>query len=248
MVGHAGPLLAVVALFNVPYYALYAVAVLSGQLTKEASDALFGLVGLMLLPLSNGMVVYLADRWYGGHATTLGEAFGAARGAWSRLLTAYVAMGFVLLGWLVVTCGPVVIAAFAWARLVGVPPATWLLAGAALAGLYAVWAFGRGITNFCFLEPLAVLEGKEAWETRQGSAALARGRRLPLFGFWLLTLGPPMAIEFLDMAGDYLKEAYGIDPLATSLATGLVSACLYVVPVVFFYVYYRELSPVTKEP
>ena len=58
----------------------------------------------------------------------------------------------------------------------------------------------------------------------------------------------------LELAGEGLPDLHGLDArstgLALSLSVGLASALLYVVPIVFFYTYYRALAvtPTAIEP
>jgi len=229
---HPRPLLTVVSCVYLPFYLLYFVTVAALWLPDEAADKLFGLIGVLLMPIANAMVVFLTHHWRQGVNQSLTAAFAAARQRWSKLLTAYISVSFIILGWLAVTVLP----GYALLMILKVKQPLWLLPLAAFAIIMA-------LSRYAFLDPLIVTQGLGPWEARQRSAELVRGRRAAVIGYGLLTFLPPFLLESGgELLADYMKPDFGLWPLIIGTCTGFGASILYVIPVVFFYTYYQELA------
>ena len=107
------------------------------------------------------------------------------------------------------------------------------------------------LPRFAFIDPVVVIEGLSPFYARQRSAALVKSRRWTVLGCGAVAYALPLCLE---LAGEGLPDLLGLDArstgLALSLSVGLASALLYVVPIVFFYTYYRALAvtPTAIEP
>lgn len=214
-----------------PFYFVYGVTVAAGWLPADNADKVFGLIGAALMPVINGVVVWLAERWYEGRTATLGEAMRAMPSYWSRMLTVYIAISFVLLGWLLVTVLPVYILM----QVTHFDQPVLLIPIALGAGAYAM-------SRFVFVDTLIVNGQRGPYQARQESALLGTGRRGRIVLYSVLTYTLPTILEMGgDLAATVLPSQKTDLIAAISTGTGLLSACLYVVPSLFFYVYYRGL-------
>lgn len=227
---HVRPLLGLTCVIYLPYFLVYRGAVVSGLLPEDAASALFGLIDLLIAPLANGAAVFMMDRWASGQAVTIREGLKAAKAAWNRLLVAYIAVAFILLGWLAVT----VIPCYALLQILHFNQPLVLVPLIVVVICYVM-------ARYSFLDPLIILDGLGAYQARARTGDLAKGH-LPLFlGFGLLTYLPPMVLE---LGSEALTSAGPINPdwqLLVTLA-GPLSVVLYLWPQTLFYLYYRDLK------
>jgi len=214
-----------------PFYLAYGITVAAGWLPADNADKVFGLIGVALMPVTNGVLVWLAERWYEGRPATLSEAMKAMPTYWSRMLTVYVAISFVILGWLLITVLPV----FILMQVTHFDQPVLLVPIAAGAVAYAM-------SRFVFVDTLIVNGARGPYQARQESAALGVGQRGRTFAYTALTYTLPSILELGGDLAAAVLPAKNVDLIALlSTGTGLLAACLYVVPSLFFYVYYRSL-------
>lgn len=214
-----------------PFYLAYGITVAAGWLPADNADKMFGLVGAVLMPVTNGVLVWLARRWFDGQPTTLGEAMRAMPSYWSRMFTVYIAISFVILGWLIITVLPAYIAM----QVTKFNQPVLLLPIAIAAVAYAM-------SRFVFVDTLIVNSARGPYQARHESAALGTGRRPQIVIYTALTYALPSLLELGGELASAVLPAENADLIAAvSTGTGLISACLYVVPSIFFYVYYRSL-------
>ena len=240
---HGWTLMALVLLLCVPLLCLDAVAVLWFDLTPDDADKGVGLLNVMLMPIINGSVVWIVHRGSIGAAPTLWSALRASGSYWSRLFVSYFAISLILLAWLVATVLPpyIVLVILKIQQL-------YLLIPFGLAGLLLA------LPRFAFIDPLVVIEGLTPFYARHRSATLVKNRRWMVIRCGAMVYSLPLCLE---LAGEFLPGWLGLDPrhggLGFSLAVSLISAVLYIVPIVFFYTYYCAVVPMTavaalKEP
>ncbi len=214
-----------------PFYLAYGITVAAGWLPADNADKMFGLVGAGLMPVTNGVLVWLAQRWFEGRPATLAEALRAMPTYWTRMFTVYVAISFVILGWLLITVLP----AYILMQVTKFNQPILLVPIAVAAVIYAM-------SRFVFVDTLIVNSARGPYHARQESAALGNGRRGQIVAYAALTYALPSLLEFGgEMAAAVLPPEKTDLIAAVSTGTGLISACLYVVPSLFFYVYYRSL-------
>lgn len=224
------PLLALVALVNVPYYLLFKGAVYWGWLPSDAADVVFGFIALLIGPVTNATVVHLLHMAKGGINVPLKDGLACGIRVFPRMLAAYIALSFVVLGWLAVT----------------VLPGAGLLMLLDLKSPYLLAPFGAvglllALPPYAFLDSVLVVDGLEAWRARQVSRDLTRGRRLKIVGFGLIALIPAVAMEILaDQGPAHLAEIFAGSSLALAVCLGVLSSAFYFVPVALFYVLYGE--------
>ena len=229
---HKLPLLQLTGLVYGPFYVAYGITVLAGWLPADGADKMFGLVGAFLMPVINGCIVWLAQRWYDNEPATLKQAWDAMPSYWSRLLTTYIAISFVLLGWLIVTVLP----AYILMMVLKIDQPIYLLPVALAAAAYAM-------CRFVFVDPLVVNLGRSPWHARQESTALTVGHRGRIIGAGLLTYTLPFILEIAgEFAASYISPERQNVIAAVSTGTGILAALLYIVPVIYFYVYYRVVT------
>lgn len=229
---HLWSLVRLVAAVYSPFYAAYFFAVYLELLPKEAADRLWGIFGGLLMPLANGWMVALFDEGYanGASRNLLLPAFSRARKAWTKLLTAYISISFILLGWLILSAGPV----YLLLMLLKMQKYWWIAVPFGLVG--GTFCLAR----FAFVDPLVLVEGLGPYAARHRSSELVRPRRTAVIAYGLATFLIPFALE---IAGEFVDETKSGEwlPLLVEVLTGFLSSLLYVLPVVVFYVYYRQL-------
>ncbi len=238
--GHGRTLVALVLLLVGPLLCLDALAVLVLGLAPDDADKGIGLLNVLLMPVLNGCIVWILHRGYQGERPSLWAALQAATTYWSRLFVAYVGVSLITLAWLVATVLPAYIG-MAMFKI----QQPYLLIPFGLVGLVLA------LPRFAFIDPVVVIEGLSPFYARQRSAALVKSRRWTVLGCGAVAYALPLCLE---LAGEGLPDLLGLDArstgLALSLSVGLASALLYVVPIVFFYTYYRALAvtPAAIEP
>lgn len=205
-----------------PYYAAYKATIALGLLPTEAADMLFGLVGGLLGPLANAALIHVASHALAGVKVGLREALRAGASAWSRLLAAYISIGFVMIGYLAVTVLP-----GGLLMLVLDLKNPYLLIPFGVVGL--VW----GLPAFAFVEGLVVTEKLTPWHARQTSRLMTKGRRARITALGLATLVVPVGVELTQMA-------YPEAPFAVEVLLGLAVSWLYMVATVVCYVLYAD--------
>ena len=240
---HGWTLVALVLLLCIPLLCLDAVAVYLFDLAPDDADKGVGLLNVMLMPIINGSVVWIVHRGSMGETPTVWGALRASGSYWSRLFVSYFGVSLILLAWLVATVLPayVVLVVLKIQQL-------YLLIPFGLAGLLLA------LPRFAFIDPLVVIEGLSPYYARQRSAALVKSRCWMVIRCGAMVYALPLCLE---LAGEFLPGWLGLDQrrggLGFSLAMSLISALLYIVPIVFFYTYYRAVVPMTavaalKEP
>ncbi len=247
---HGRPLAVLTLLVYGPFFAVYKGVIAAGALPADAADTLFGLIGGLLAPLTNGAMIYLLQQAHAGMRVPFMEAFGVAARAFGRLLTSYIIISVVFLFWAVLP----MLAAFAVFALVRV--ATH---GGAALGLQEVGAGGfawlerHGLflllpfaapavyvaSRYAFIDATTVLEGLEAPTARFRSIDLARPRRRNLAVNALLLMIVPTALDFGgDPLAGLAQAEFGLPVVAVALVLNLLAALLYLVPLVYFYAEY----------
>lgn len=224
------------ALFGVPFYAAYAALVAFSDWTPEAVEKLFGLLGLFLMPLCSGAIVYTVHH---GAAATLAAALRAALGAWTRLIAAYVFVCFAVLGALAVSVlPPGILIAFLVQTKRASESLFWALVPFGLAGL--LWVLPR----YVLLDAIIVLEGKGAYQARTESRERVGMRRTLVTGAWALLALPLFVVEnAADFLGTWASPKLGIAPGLLTPSIGLLTTLGYLFPEVFFYLVWRDSMP-----
>lgn len=230
---HAGPLLGLTCLMYLPYFALYRGSVEFGLLPEDAASAFFGLVDILIAPMANGAAVFMMNRWVDGESVTIKEALVAAKGAWTRLLVAYVSVAFIMLGWLAVT----VIPCYAILQIAGLNQPLILVPLVAVVISYVM-------ARYSFLDPLVVVDGMGAYHARSRSADLVKGHLPMILGLGLLSYMPPMVLELGSeaLSGAGVPVDPGFDLRYFLMLAGPLSVFLYLWPQTLFFLYYRELK------
>lgn len=222
LIGRRAPIfLALVLLLYGPYELAYRYVETAGLLPEQALNAVFGFVGLVVGPIHNAAVVYLVSHMRAGVNEPLSAALKVGVKCWSRLVAAYIAISFVMLGYLAVTVlpGGLLMLVMKWKS------PYILIPFGAIGILYA-------IPRYAFVEALIVVEGEQPWQARQTSWLMTKGMQWKLIGFALLTYLPAVLLE---VAADEV-----IDGFLPKVGVGLVASCLYVVPTVLCYVLYAR--------
>lgn len=232
------------------FYGLYFALVACNILPDEAAEKLFSLLGVLLMPLSNAVILNLAAESTVPSAAIAGSvkaalirASACAYRSWSRLLTAYISVSFIIVGWLAVTVIPV----YALLMIAKIQPTVPLT-------ILAVTVGTIQLTRFAFLDSFVVIGGLGPWAARQQSKAMSKGQRWQIMGYGLLLAGLPFVVEtageaFAKDLGSLLGYQLGpLAPLLVSTATGFAATLLYVIPTIFFFVYWRDLTTKVGEP
>lgn len=239
IVARFASLLTLVLLGSAPLYGAYAVLTTWTPLTIEAADQLFGLLGILIMPLVNGAIVYLLHHEPVELREAITTSLKASARVWTRMVAAYMFLGLAVIAALAVALLPpgFVLLLLVQNKLAS-PDIGWVLAPFAVVGV--LWVLPR----YVLLEPLILFDDCEPYSARTVSRDLTKAVRWPITLAWVLTVGPTLGLEAIAsrVAVD-LETALGWPQTLVAPAIGLLSSLLYLVPLGLFYVVWREGRP-----
>lgn len=240
---HGRPLIVLTLLVYAPFFLIYKGVVATGALPADAADQLFGILGGLLAPLSNGAMVYLLRQADAGVPVSLGTSLKAAGQAFGRLLTSYIIISVIFLFWLFP-----MLPGFIYISYAKLPSSyIFFLGPLALPAVYIV-------SRYAFVDAVTVLEGLQAQPARFRSIDLAQDRRLRLAINALLLMLVPSALDFgADALAGLVQKEYGLSGLAmtvsVSVVLNVVATLLAIGPIVYFYAEYKiRLSTAMPRP
>jgi hypothetical protein len=204
----------------------------TGALSAEADEAVAGVLGIFFMPLCNGATVWLNHRHADGHPVSIKEGVLVSVGVWKELLTAYISVGLIILGWaaLALIPGGLIMLIF------GLKNTLVLIPLVVVAVLYVS-------TRYVFLDFFVVLRKLPGWQSRRYCTDMSKGRMPLLVVAYFFLAAPIFFSEFAySYFGTHLEQVTGI---AKQIFEGLLSilgTLLYVIPQIYFYLLYRGFS------
>jgi hypothetical protein len=231
-----GTMAAIVALIEVPYQLGTLLLRTLAGIGPESAEQMMGVVGALATPLVNAALLVALARWTAGGEITVLEALRGGTRYWGRLVVTYIALGFIFVGALAVSClpGGLVMLVMGWRTP------------------YVLIPFGVPallfMVRYIYADCAVVEEGIQPWLARRRSIDLTAGRRLGLIGLAALLYVPAAVLE---LSGDAIaqtltgvdpKQASALVPALLSAGFGLASSLLYLLPTVAFYLRYKEAS------
>lgn len=225
----AGVLATYVLLLYVPCFAIYGAVVSFASLPAQGADAVLGFASLLVSPLVNAGIVHVASQAQRGASAAFKDVWSVARRAWGRLLPAYIAISFVWLAYLVITVGPGAVVLY----LLDVKSPYALIPFGIVGTLIA-------LPPYAFVDAFVVLEGHQAYQARQASWGLAKGRRLRILSLVAMVAGLPLTLELASWVFDAQLAAFFGGEVAATVTLGLIVSVLYVPTTVLTYVLYAE--------
>lgn len=206
----------------------------SGALTDDGAEAIAGLFSIFFMPLSNGATVWLNQAHVENRTVTIREALSVAVSVWKDLITAYLSVGFIMVGWLAVAVIPGGILML----VLGIKTPLVLLPFAAVAMIYVM-------TRYVFLDFYIVLRRLPGWTARRTCSELTRGRMVPLVASYIILGAPLYAGEFgFSYIGTVLEQSTGLSRHMFEVVLSIFSTLIFVVTQLYFYLVYREYTAV----
>lgn len=230
--------LTLLVLFDLPVIVGEAWTTAMGSLPEEMAAPLWGLAGVVIMPLSHSLILMLMQRSSEemgvGVANPFAwkEALERSLKLWPRYQVAYFYASFVILGWVAVTILPGVLV-------------MWL---AKISSVWALIPFGAvgllmALIPLTFLEPCLVVSDLEPWHARQRSRALVRGRVGLILGIGAWTMPFPLLLEFgAAYAGRWLTADAGAVRALWTASFGALSAFLYLLPTAAYFVLFKKIT------
>jgi hypothetical protein len=204
----------------------------NGVLSADAGDALAGLLSIFFMPVANGMIVWLNHQHAEGAPAAIPAAFTAALPRGKDLISAYISVGFVMLGWLAVALLPAGLVMLVF----GLKSLYWLIPSGVVAVIYVM-------ARYVFLDFFIMLRGEAGWSARRHSPELTRGRLAPIGVAVTLMSAPLMLSEFgFNSVAIALESMTGVSMHLFVGVLSLTSTLLYIVPQIYFYLLYREIT------
>ncbi len=228
---HLHKYIALIALCYVPWLFVIKYFAVTGALSAEADDAIVGVLGVFFMPLCNGATVWLNHRHSEGQPASIKESIAISASVWKELITAYISVGLIILGWIAVALipGGLIMLAF------GVKTTTVLIPFAVAAILYVT-------TRYVFLDFYVVLQKLPGWQARRQCVELSEGRMLPLLFAYLFLAAPLFFSEFaFEYFGMQLEQVTGVPKQIFEGLLAVLSTLFYVIPQIYFYLVYRDI-------
>jgi hypothetical protein len=223
-------------LFLIKYFAI------RGVLSEEADEAVAGVLSIFFMPLCNGATVWMNHRHADGHSVSIKEGLLVSVEVWKELLTAYISVGLIILGWAalaIIPAGLIMLVFDVKNTLVLVP--------------FVVAVVLYVSTRYVFLDFFVVLRKLPGWQSRRYCTDMSQGRMLSLLVAYFFLAAPIFFSEFAyGYFGAQLEQLTGV---AKQIFAGLLSilgTLLYVIPQIYFYLLYRDFSSnqpeITQKP
>jgi hypothetical protein len=221
-----------IALCYAPWLFLIKYFASTGVLSSEADEAIAGVLGVFFMPLCNGATVWMNHRHAEGEPTTIKDSLLVSIGVWKDLLTAYISIGLIILGWVAVALipGGLIMLIF------GVKNATMLIP-------FGVAAILIVSTRYVFLDFYVVLQKQPGWQARRNCLDMSKGRIWWLLVAYLVLAAPLFFSEFaFGYVGMQLEQITGLSKQIFEGLLAIISTLLYVIPQIYFYLVYRDIS------
>ena len=224
--------IALIALCYAPWLFLIKYFASTGALSSEADDAIAGLLGVFFMPLCNGATVWMNHKHAEDEPTTIKESLAVSVSVWKELLTAYISVGLIILGWVAVALipGGLIMLIF------GIKNATVLIPFGVAAILFVT-------TRYVFLDFYVVLQKLPGWQARRNCVNMSAGRMWWLLVAYLCLAAPLFFSEFaFGYFGTQLEQLTGVSKQMFEGLLSVLSTLLYVIPQIYFYLVYRDIS------
>ena len=213
-------------LFVIKYFAS------TGDLSSEADDAIAGILGIFFMPLCNGATVWMNHKHAERESITIKESLKVSISVWKDLLTAYISVGLIILGWVAVALIPGGLLML----LFGIKNALILIPFGVIAILFVT-------TRYVFLDFYVVLRKEPGWQARRNCVEMSTGRMWRLLFAYLFLAAPLFFSEFaFGYFGTYLEQATGVSKHLFEGLLSVLSTLLYVIPQIYFYLVYRDIA------
>lgn len=229
---HLPTYLAVVFLSYGPWLIAIKYFAAIGSLTDDSAEAIAGLIGIFFMPLANGAMVWLIQAHVDAKSVTILESFSVAVSVWKDMFTAYISVGFIMMGWLALAVipGGIIMLIFDYKNPI------LLLPFAAAAMIYVM-------TRYVFLDFYIVLRRLPGWSARRTCAELTQGRMLPLVTAYIFLGAPLFAGEFgFSYLGTALEQMTGLSRHLFEVVLSICSTLIFVVTQLYFYLVYQVYS------
>lgn len=154
-----------------------------GQALEPMSQAISGILSLLLTPILNAAILHICHADREQRALPVWTAVRTGLSVWLTLIVGYLAVSLAVAGWLLVGLFPGLLVLW----LVG-QDKTYFLVPFAIPALYMAARYG-------FMETLIVVRGRDAYAARRESLRLSKGLFGPMLLAGVFFIGTPLALE-----------------------------------------------------
>lgn len=198
--------------------------------SEKFSEIAESLLSLVAIPLLNAAVLHLAHADRERRLLGAWTALRSGMVCWFPLVVGYIAISFVVFGWMLVGLVP----GFVLLHFLG-NDKTYYLLPCLVPAIYMAARYG-------FMETLIVVRGRDPYAARQESMRLSQGHHTRMFLAGVFLIGLPLALEqFASTLGGMLAPA-GLPAILTGAAIEFTSGLLNLVYLVFFFHWYSQLE------